>query len=308
MKNKLIVTFLLLASIVQAQENKQSYSFSLDQAISHALTNNRTAINAGRDIEMAKKKKWETTAMGLPQINGNISYQNNFKIQTTSESCRSSNNGTVMIKAEKELNYRVTIIGGNVTRELQFNKELTVNDLQAGSYRVCITVVGWDGYQQCYNVVITEPQDLSAFMTVKNNERIISMNLRGSDRYILEINGKISTTTNEYIELPLEEGENRIKIRTEKDCQGVIERTIRIERSMPFPNPFERNLSIMLGHMPVNTLKIALRDQKGQLVFGKEYGNESGILNINLPELPSGVYLLIVSKDGRDSIYKVMRK
>ncbi len=83
MKNKLIVTFLLLASIVQAQENKQSYSFSLDQAISHALTNNRTAINAGRDIEMAKKKKWETTAMGLPQINGNISYQNNFKIQTS---------------------------------------------------------------------------------------------------------------------------------------------------------------------------------------------------------------------------------
>lgn len=83
MKNKLIVTFLLLASIVQAQVNKQSYSFSLDQAISHALTNNRMAINAGRDIEMAKKKKWETTAMGLPQINGNISYQNNFKIQTS---------------------------------------------------------------------------------------------------------------------------------------------------------------------------------------------------------------------------------
>ena len=81
MKNKLIVTFLLLASIVQAQENKQSYSFSLDQAISHALTNNRTAINASRDIEMAKKKKWETTALGLPQINGSIGYQNNFVIQ-----------------------------------------------------------------------------------------------------------------------------------------------------------------------------------------------------------------------------------
>ena len=81
MKIKLIATFLLLASIVQAQENKQSYSFSLDQAISHALTNNRTAINAGRDIELAKKKKWETTAMGLPQINGSISYQNNFVIQ-----------------------------------------------------------------------------------------------------------------------------------------------------------------------------------------------------------------------------------
>jgi len=83
MKNKLVFIIFLLAGFAQAQDKKQSYSFSLEQAISHALTNNRTAINAGRDIEMAKKKKWETTAMGLPQINGAISYQNNFKLQTS---------------------------------------------------------------------------------------------------------------------------------------------------------------------------------------------------------------------------------
>ncbi|HCQ13497.1 TolC family protein [Flavobacterium sp.] len=81
MKNKIILTLLLFASIVQAQEEKKSYSFSLDQAVTHATTNNRSAINANRDIEMAKKKKWETTAAGLPQINGSISYQNNFEIQ-----------------------------------------------------------------------------------------------------------------------------------------------------------------------------------------------------------------------------------
>ncbi len=81
MKNKIILTLLLFASIVQAQEEKKSYTFSLDQAITHATTNNRSAINANRDIEMAKKKKWETTASGLPQINGSISYQNNFEIQ-----------------------------------------------------------------------------------------------------------------------------------------------------------------------------------------------------------------------------------
>lgn len=81
MKNKIIVTLLLFVSIVQAQEEKKSYSFSLDQAVTHATTNNRSAINANRDIEMAKKKKWETTAAGLPQINGSISYQNNFEIQ-----------------------------------------------------------------------------------------------------------------------------------------------------------------------------------------------------------------------------------
>ena len=83
MRNKLILTLFLFVSILNAQDKKESFSFSLDQAISHAISNNRTSINAGRDIEIAKKKKWETTAMGLPQINGNVNYQNNFKLQTS---------------------------------------------------------------------------------------------------------------------------------------------------------------------------------------------------------------------------------
>ncbi len=83
MKQQLTFLLLLFASILQAQDQKQNYSFSLEQAIVHAMTNNRTAINAGRDIEIAKKKKWETTAMGLPQINGSLNYQNNFKLQTS---------------------------------------------------------------------------------------------------------------------------------------------------------------------------------------------------------------------------------
>ncbi len=81
MKNKLILTLLLFVSIIHAQEQKQSYSFSLQQAIEHALKNNYSIINADRDIEAAKKKKWETTTIGLPHIEGNVNYLNNFKIQ-----------------------------------------------------------------------------------------------------------------------------------------------------------------------------------------------------------------------------------
>lgn len=78
MKNKLILALLLAISFLQAQEQKQIYSFSLQQAIEHALQNNYSAINASRDIDVAKQKKWETTASGLPQISGSASYLNNF--------------------------------------------------------------------------------------------------------------------------------------------------------------------------------------------------------------------------------------
>jgi outer membrane protein len=81
MKNKLLLITLLFVSLLQAQDQKKSYSFSLKEAISHAIQNNYSAINANRDIEAAKQKKWETTAMGLPQINGSVSYQNAFRLQ-----------------------------------------------------------------------------------------------------------------------------------------------------------------------------------------------------------------------------------
>jgi len=65
----------------QTNQANKNFVFSLDQAISHALTNNYSAINAGRDIEASKEKKWETTAAGLPQINAGLDFTNNFVLQ-----------------------------------------------------------------------------------------------------------------------------------------------------------------------------------------------------------------------------------
>ncbi|MFD0989397.1 TolC family protein [Mariniflexile jejuense] len=82
MKQKLILLLSLSLSIsLFSQENIQS--FSLQEAINFALQNNRTAKNAARDIEAAKKQKWETTATGLPQINAEIGYQNWLKQQVS---------------------------------------------------------------------------------------------------------------------------------------------------------------------------------------------------------------------------------
>ena len=81
MKKTLLIGLILITRVLQAQEVPQNYSFSLDQAISHAISHNYSALNANRDIAMAKKKKWETTAMGLPQISAGLDYQNNFELQ-----------------------------------------------------------------------------------------------------------------------------------------------------------------------------------------------------------------------------------
>ena len=63
-----------------AQENS---SLSLQQAVDYALVNSYTAINATRDIDAAKRKKWETTTIGLPQISAKLDYQNWIKQQVS---------------------------------------------------------------------------------------------------------------------------------------------------------------------------------------------------------------------------------
>ena len=78
MKNYFIIILYFLFSVGL---NAQELQFSLQEAIDYALENNRTAKNAARDIEAAKKQKWETTATGLPQISASIEYNNWLKQQ-----------------------------------------------------------------------------------------------------------------------------------------------------------------------------------------------------------------------------------
>ncbi|HRN99255.1 MAG TPA: TolC family protein, partial [Flavobacterium sp.] len=61
-----LIAAVLMTSLATAQDDQATDSFSLKQAIEHALQYNYRVINASRDIQAAEKKKWETTAAGLP--------------------------------------------------------------------------------------------------------------------------------------------------------------------------------------------------------------------------------------------------
>ncbi len=74
MKIHLILFLTLLTGITYAQELPDS--LSLEDAITFGLINNRSIINADRDIQKAKKEKWKTIASGLPQISSEVNYQN----------------------------------------------------------------------------------------------------------------------------------------------------------------------------------------------------------------------------------------
>ena len=74
MKTKLILFLALLTPLVRAQTLPDS--LTLEEAIEFGLANNRSIINADREITKAKKERWAVIATGLPQVKSEINYQN----------------------------------------------------------------------------------------------------------------------------------------------------------------------------------------------------------------------------------------
>ncbi len=62
---------------------QEELNISMQEAIDYAIKNNYDNKVAVNNIEAAKERKWETTTMGLPQINGKVDYQNWLKQQVS---------------------------------------------------------------------------------------------------------------------------------------------------------------------------------------------------------------------------------
>lgn len=76
--------FLFLFSLpsLYSQENQDSLSVSLQEALEIALERNTQLKNAKLDIQIADEEVWITTAQGLPQVSASGSYNNNLSLST----------------------------------------------------------------------------------------------------------------------------------------------------------------------------------------------------------------------------------
>lgn len=83
MINRIFIFSILMISTLGFSQENRSYHFTMEEAVEFALDSSFVSMNARRDMAKALKQKWETTAQGLPQISGNISYNNNLKSPVT---------------------------------------------------------------------------------------------------------------------------------------------------------------------------------------------------------------------------------
>ncbi|SDK71519.1 Outer membrane protein TolC [Salinimicrobium catena] len=68
---------------LSAQTPQETLSLSLEEAIALGLGNNYSSIRSEKEVEKALKQKWEIISQGLPQISGDVDYQNFLKQPVT---------------------------------------------------------------------------------------------------------------------------------------------------------------------------------------------------------------------------------
>ena len=234
----------------------------------------------------------------------------NFIVELLSESCRNNNDGEILITAEDFLDYTLTVTGNDVDITDTFNDKYTVSNLAAGTYDVCISGTSGtiDYEEQCFEVVISQPEPLSVFSTLDARGKRIILELSGAGEYTITVNDKTLRTRSSRVELPLENGDNTVFVRTELECQGNFRETYFIsDKPVLFPNPFSSEINAFLGTVD-SPVRIRVYTYHGKLVKETTVQDTGQQVVLDVLALPAGMYFVQIEGGGITSTSKVIKQ
>ena len=234
---------------------------------------------------------------------------NNFALSTTSESCRNSNNSQIAIVAMMALDYTATL-SGDATASQPFNDTVTFDDLSAGNYTVCISVAGETDYNQCFDVVISEPEDLSVSSKIDADAEKATLSLGGGSIYEIILNGRSYRTSESSITLDLTKQVNTLQVKTNLNCQGIYEETIILEGlSIAYPNPLvSGQLTIEMGKMASDSVSYEIFGIDGRLITKQHQKAVNGRLIVNMEQLPNGLYIINAMSSEKTHRFKIAKQ
>jgi hypothetical protein len=277
-----------------------SYQWFRDgSAIGGATANTYTANTAGSyTVRVTTSSGCQAVSTALVVRTLFVLPANNFQVGITGETCRSSDNGKIVIGAAQNLNYTATLSRlGQTVKTSTFNTNLELTGLSSGSYTLCITVAGQADYKQCYEILITEPKDLSVYASSDPVQNIVNLSLSGGSTYYISINGKMQSTSLSNVSLPLNRGINRIVVKTDKECQGTFTEDIYVDSPIKlYPNPFVSTLNIHIEGQNNKEVLVRVLDVSGAQVYQAMQRIVNGQISLDLGRLDKGYYYIVIGK------------
>lgn len=262
----------------------------------------------GPDLCLGTPEGTMVDATGCPVL---IFEENNFRVEVNSEACRESDDGSIVVTVNEALDYSIVISGNGVSITDSFaTTSYTLSDLSAGTYSVCLSAtVGNTAYrEQCFEVVLTEPELLSVTSKVSLNGSLVELELQGASLYNIELNGVVQQTTDSQITLKLSKGTNSLKVTTNLPCQGLFEEQFFYTSDIVVsPNPVTNIAKVFFG-VHVERIDVSIFSATGRFIKSKDYLVNGVSLDIDLSALATGLYFVKFNSETVQGTSKVIKK
>ncbi|MGB5314362.1 MAG: reprolysin-like metallopeptidase [Robiginitalea sp.] len=233
-----------------------------------------------------------------------------FDISLFSESCIGSADGRIAIEAMEDFNYTVSVQGNGTTVTDTFERNYELGDLEVGSYTVCLGgTEGVNTYEsQCFEVQIGSPDPISVFTNPASDLSSVSLILEGSEFFVITLNGIRQQVKGPLLTLDLKTGLNQLKVEGVPACKGVFEETFfRTQGPLIAPNPFRDRIEIRVPEAQT-PVYVQVFNTSGILVRSRRVLPESGKVLLDLPGLPTGMYLFEIEQGTLSFSRKVFRE
>ena len=236
---------------------------------------------------------------------------NNYKVEVASATCIGNSDGVIDLSVEDaSFDYTVTITGKDNVTITGTNKTGSVTGLAKGTYEVCFTVDGQANYEQCFEVVVGEPPALTAYIDVDNDNKKTSITMGGSNIYNVTINGIKQRVSGNTFEANLSTGLSIIRVDTDLECQGFVEKEVFISEDIHYyPNPTENDVNVHVGGKDTR-VKVSIFSEKGDLIYTRyqDITDMSRKTNIDLSNQTTGTYIVILESKTVRKTFKVIRE
>ena len=237
--------------------------------------------------------------------------ENNNKVEITSATCIGYNDGSIGLSVvDTSHDYIITITGKPDVTIAGNNDKASVTGLSKGTYTVCFKVDGEPEYEQCFDVLIEEPDRISAYIDIDVDNKTSSFQLSGSDNYNIDINGTVYNVKQDRFTAKLPTGLNIIKVYTDLDCQGIIEKEVFIsEEILYYPNPTINDVNVHISGMDKKVM-ISVFSEKGDLVLRKEQQVQdlSRLTEIDISLQNTGTYIVVMEGKTVRKTFKIIKK
>ena len=242
----------------------------------------------------------------------------NFKINSVDLTCSNSNDGKIYVSSDTAIDYTMIVKSAKfyykklLTKEFQIQYpkvKILTDNLAADTFTVIVFPSYLDSIKgYTYKVVIKSPPNLNAYSIFNAQQKTLALQLSGGNLYHITINNQQITTQQNYTELLLPAGLNKITVTTDKACQDSFTQEIFVSEEIKlYPNPVKQNLAVFMAGTDTE-VELNIFAENGQSYLQQRLSiPPQRVVKLDLHAYPPGKYLIVVKGNNLSGTYSFIK-